>query len=207
MTAYDFPFFDCTNTSLICTGWYTHYSSWYRQSQSWHRMSLWHGPNSLSKLIQTNFRMLLWCQILKSRRNTTFWSKVGKTGVGEHWTGTHSCCIGKIILGGIYVKFPPIQYIRTKVTKMFLSVKQAQSKEAWNPQKPTKQDQNNTTILYTILPTMPCVCYLRAQRGCLGHGRLWNKQYWVCSACCCVWRVGCVVGGCNVVAAEHGRHG
>ena len=24
---------------------------------------------------------------------------------------------------------------------------------------------------------------------------------------CCVWRVGCVVGGCNFVAIECGRHG
>ena len=40
---------------------------------------------------------------------------------------------------------------------------------------------------------------------CLGYGRLWNEQYWLCSACCCVWRVGCVVGGCNVAAIEHGR--
>ena len=37
--------------------------------------------------------------------------------------------------------------------------------------------------------------YLCAQKGCLGHGRLCNEQYWVCSACCCVWRVGCVVAG------------
>ena len=57
------------------------------------------------------------------------------------------------------------------------------------------------------LPTMHCVCYLCAQKGCLGHGSLWNEQYWVCSACCCVWRVGCVVGGCNFVAIECGRHG
>ena len=58
-----------------------------------------------------------------------------------------------------------------------------------------------------ILPTMHCVCYLCAQKGCLGHGSLWNKQYWVCSARCCVWRVRCVVGGCNFVTVECGRHG
>ena len=58
-----------------------------------------------------------------------------------------------------------------------------------------------------ILPTLHCVCYLCVQKGCLGHGRLWDEQYWVCSACCCVWRVGCVVGGCNFVAVECGRHG
>ena len=45
-----------------------------------------------------------------------------------------------------------------------------------------------------FLPTMLCVCYLCTQKGCLGHGRLWNEQYW-----CCVWRVGCVGGGCNFV--------
>ena len=38
------------------------------------------------------------------------------------------------------------------------------------------------------------MCYLCTQNGCLGHGRLWNEQYW-----CCVWRVGCVGGGCNLV--------
>ena len=58
-----------------------------------------------------------------------------------------------------------------------------------------------------ILPTMHCVCYLCAQKGCLGHGSLWNEQYWVCSARCCVWRVRCVVGGCNFVTVECGRHG
>ena len=58
-----------------------------------------------------------------------------------------------------------------------------------------------------ILPTMHCVCYLCAQKGCLGHGSLWNEQYWVCSARCCVWRVHCVVGGCNFVTVECGRHG
>ena len=52
-----------------------------------------------------------------------------------------------------------------------------------------------------------CVCYLCAQKGCLGHGSLWNEQYWVCSARCCVWRVRCVVGGCNFVTVECGRHG
>ena len=55
-----------------------------------------------------------------------------------------------------------------------------------------------------ILPTMHCVCYLCAQKGCLGHGSLWNEQYWVCSARCCVWRVRCVVGGCNFVTVECG---
>ena len=58
-----------------------------------------------------------------------------------------------------------------------------------------------------VLPTMHCVCYLCAQKGCLGHGSLWNEQYWVCSARCCVWRVRCVVGGCNFVTVECGRHG
>ena len=48
---------------------------------------------------------------------------------------------------------------------------------------------------------MLCVCYLCTQKGCLGHGRLWNEQYW-----CCVWRVGCVGGGCNFVEGG-GREG
>ena len=40
-----------------------------------------------------------------------------------------------------------------------------------------------TQYFYTIpapcssLPTMPCVCCLFAQKGCLRHGRLWNEQY------------------------------
>ena len=49
--------------------------------------------------------------------------------------------------------------------------------------------------LCAVLPSMPCVCHLCAQKGCVGGGRLWRELYWVCSAWCCVWRVGCVVGG------------
>ena len=30
---------------------------------------------------------------------------------------------------------------------------------------------------------------------------------WVCSACWCAWRVSCIVGCCNTIAAEHGRYG
>ena len=49
-----------------------------------------------------------------------------------------------------------------------------------------------------ILPTMHCVCYLCAQKGCLGHGSLWNEQYWVCSARWCVVHV-VVYGECVVL--------
>ena len=48
---------------------------------------------------------------------------------------------------------------------------------------------------------------LCAQKGCLGHGMVWNEQYWVCSAFCCVWRVGCVVGGCNWEGWRKGEGG
>ena len=51
----------------------------------------------------------------------------------------------------------------------------------WNPQKPTKQTPQY--FLYTIptscaiLPTMPFVGYLWAQKGCLWGARLWGEQH------------------------------
>ena len=67
-------------------------------------------------------------------------------------------------------------------------------------------------LCLVFVTCVPCcqlclACYLCAQEGCLGHGRLWNEQYWVCSTCCCVWRVGCGVGCYNFVAIGCGRHG
>ena len=69
--------------------------------------------------------------------------------------------------------------------------------------KPSQK--NDTTILshypYILchLPTMPCVWYVH-RRVVEGSG--------VCSAACWrAWRVSCVMGGCNLTATEHGRHG
>ena len=113
---------------------------------------------------------------------------------------------------------PPFQqkhvcviYIKTSHKKVF-SMKTSTCRDGTLKNQPNKIG-TTPQYFYTIptscaiLPTMHCVCYLCAQKGCLGHGSLWNEQCWVCSARCCVWRVRCVVGGCNFVTVECGRHG
>ena len=117
----------------------------------------------------------------------------------------HKC----VILGVIYSKLIEL-LLKTSHKKVF-STKTSTCRDGTLKNQPNKIG-TTPQYFYTIptscaiLPTMHCVCYLCVQKGCLGHGRLWDEQYWVCSACC-VWRVGCVVGGCNFVAVECGRHG
>ena len=97
--------------------------------------------------------------------------------------------------GRLSILFMWNQY--TASHKKSFQLKTSTCSQGWNPQKPTKQGRNNTTILLHH-PYILChfgKYYLCAQKGCLGHGKLCNEQYWVCSACCCVWRVGCVVAG------------
>ena len=62
--------------------------------------------------------------------------------------------------------------------------------------EPSKTNQQNVT---TILLNHPYnLCYFSNHALVLVTcflvcGRLWLEQYWVCSVCCCAWRVSYVV--------------
>ena len=56
---------------------------------------------------------------------------------------------------------------------------------------------------YTSCQLCLVLCYL-----CIYVAGLWKAVGWVvlvCSACWCAWRVSYVVGGCKLIATEHGR--
>ena len=106
MTTYDITFFDCTKTWLTCNGWYTQLQLLVQTKPViaqcvtliWTKYIFKDKPTSGCCF---DITWMPKCKFFRSRRNATFWSKVGEMGVGYQFSFSyHKSSIIKLSLTG-----------------------------------------------------------------------------------------------------------